>query len=271
MTLDAIAFERIRKLVYDRAAIVLETGKEYLVESRLTSMARAHGYTDVNALVKCLDSRNPSLADEVVEAMTTNETSFYRDHHPFEAIKRIVLPELVEKRAKSHSLRIWCAACSTGQEPYSLAMLLDQHFPRLASWKVSILATDISKAVLARAASGRYRQVEIDRGLSEAARARYFRQDKQEWEIRPELRKLVQFEELNLAGNWPAMAAFDLVFLRNVLIYFDQTAKLAVLNKMRKQVHADGYLVLGGSETMPAGVTAFQRLPIQRAGLYRPI
>ena len=271
MTLDAVAFERIRKLVYERAAIVLETGKEYLVESRLASMARYHGYTDVNALVKCLDSRQPSLANEVVEAMTTNETSFFRDHHPFEAIKRIVLPELVEKRAKTHSLRIWCAACSTGQEPYSIAMMLDQYFPLLASWKVSILATDISKAVLARAASGRYRQVEIDRGLSEIARSRYFRQDKLEWEIRPELRKLVRFEELNLAGRWPAMAAFDLVFLRNVLIYFDQPAKLSVLAKMRGQVHDDGYLILGGSETMPVGVNAFQRLPVQRAGIYRPV
>ncbi|MDB4972735.1 MAG: protein-glutamate O-methyltransferase CheR [Myxococcaceae bacterium] len=269
MTLDPAAFERIRRLVYERAAIVIEPGKEYLVESRLSGMARAHGFEDVNALCNSLGPRHPALLAEVVEAMTTNETSFYRDHHPFEALRQQVLPELIKRRATTHTLRIWCAACSTGQEPYSLAMMLDEFFPRLASWNVSIYATDISKAVIARATAGRYRQVEVDRGLRDGALQRYFHREGLEWEIRAEIRKRVRFEVLNLVGSWPKMPRFDLIFLRNVLIYFDKDTKQSILLKVREQLNDDGYLVLGGSETTPAGVTQFERVDVPRSGLYR--
>jgi chemotaxis protein methyltransferase CheR len=270
VTLESAAFERVRRLVYDRAAIVLEEGKEYLVESRLEPMARAHGFDSVNALCLGLHAQSAALMSEVVEAMTTNETSFFRDHHPFETLRRTVLPDLLEKRKDVHRLRIWCAACSTGQEPYSLAMLLDEHFPKLASWHVSILATDLSRAVLKRAAAGRYRQIEVDRGLSHRALTRYFRRQGSEWEIGPEIRKLVHFESMNLVASWPRLPRFDLVFLRNVLIYFDLSTKRSVLVKVRKHVCDDGYLVLGGAETTPSEVRSFERMPEPRAGLYRP-
>jgi len=269
VTLDPDAFERIRKLVYQRTAIVLAEGKEYLVESRLAPVARAHGCADVTELCRLLDRKRESLANEVVEAMTTNETSFFRDHHPFEALKHTVLPDLIKKRASTRKLRIWCAACSTGQEPYSLAMLIDEHFPQLATWKVSILGTDVSKAVLARARTGRYRQIEVNRGLGANTLLRYFLRDGLEWEIRTDLRRMVQFESLNLIGPWPRTEKFDIVFLRNVLIYFDHATKISILTKIRDLIADDGYMVLGGSETTPNEITSFERVPIARAGIYR--
>jgi len=268
VSLEPAAFERIRKLVHQRTAIVLDAGKEYLVESRLAPIARAHGYADVNELCRQLD-RNAPLIAEVVEAMTTNETSFFRDHHPFEALRREVIPDLLRKRADKRTLRIWCAACSTGQEPYSVAMLLDEHFPQLGVWNVSILATDVARGVLARARSGRYRQIEVNRGLSAGLLVKYFVRDGLEWEIRPEIKRRVLFQELNLIGTWPPMEPFDLIFLRNVLIYFDQSTKMTILRNVHQLAAPDGYLVLGGSETPPHGVSTFERLPIARAGIYK--
>ena len=267
--MDPRAFARIQRMVHDATAIVLEDGKEYLVEARLAPIAREHGFPSVDALCLGLHQHSKELFNEVVEAMTTNETSFFRDHHPFEALRRVVLPELLIKRANERSLRIWCAACSSGQEPYSLAMLLDEHFPQLISWKVRILATDVSKSVLARARAGRYRQVEVNRGLSANLLVKYFVRDGLEWEVRPELRRIVDFAELNLIGNWQKTDKFDLIMLRNVLIYFDQPTKLSILERVRARLRPDGYLVLGGSETTPPGMNAFERLPLARAGIYR--
>jgi chemotaxis protein methyltransferase CheR len=269
VSLDVAAFERVRKLVYERTAIVIDNGKEYLVESRLNPIASAHG-CDVNTLCKRLDGRNEALLADVVEAMTTNETSFFRDHHPFEALRRAVLPELIAKRAHTRKLRLWCAACSSGQEPYSAALLLDESFPELATWRVTIYATDIARSVLARAAAGRYRQVEINRGLSAATLVKYFVRDGLDWELAPHIRRRVEFAELNLVTDWPPLERFDLVLLRNVLIYFDQPTKQVVLKRVRERVAEDGYLMLGGSETMPNEVRSFERVPIARAGLFRP-
>jgi chemotaxis protein methyltransferase CheR len=269
VTLGAAAFEQVQKLVYARAAIVLDPGKEYLVESRLAPIARARGFRDVDELCARLEHRDAALIEEVVEAMTTNETSFFRDHHPFEALRRTVLPELIGQRQHTRTLRVWCAACSTGQEPYSLAMLLDEHFPALSTWNVSIRATDIAKSVLDRAKSGRYRQIEVNRGLSARALVRYFLRDGLEWEIRPEIKRRVQFEEMNLIGTWPRSEPFDLVFLRNVLIYFDQMTRVALLHKTREVLRGDGYLLLGGSETTPYDMRSFERVEIARAGVYR--
>jgi chemotaxis protein methyltransferase CheR len=269
VTLDPSAFERIRKLVYERTAIVLDPGKEYLVESRLMPIARVHGHVDVNDLCKRLDGASAALIAEVVEAMTTNETSFFRDHHPFEALKKTILPELLALRAQQRKLRVWCAACSSGQEPYSLAILLAESFPQLASWDVRIDATDVAKAVLARARAGRYRQIEVNRGLSSGLLLKYFNRDGLEWEVKPELKRLVRFQELNLIERWPALERYDLILLRNVLIYFDQQTKQTILAKMRGQLAGDGYLLLGGSETPPPEVSYFERLPIVRAGIYR--
>jgi chemotaxis protein methyltransferase CheR len=259
---------RVRKLIYEHAALVLEDGKEYLVESRLAPLARQHGYDSVDALCEVLSARC-DLAVEVVEAMTTNETSFFRDQHPFDALREHILPPLLQSRANKRALRIWCAACSTGQEPYSLAMMLDEHFPQLASWDVRIDATDVSRAVIARAKLGRYSQLEVSRGLPPRLLSKYFYRDREEWEIRPELRRLVRFSELNLIRPWTMMDIYDVVFLRNVLIYFDAATKLSILAKVYKQTARDGYLVLGGSESTPREVTSFVRVPIARAGIYK--
>lgn len=271
MSMDPRAFSRIRKLVYDRTAVVLDETKEYLVESRLGSIASEHGYASVDELCLALSEQRPTLLAEVVEAMTTNETSFFRDHHPFEALRRTIIPDLLEKRGRERTLRIWCAACSTGQEPYSVAMLIDEHFPQLTSWSLRIFATDVSKAVVARAKEGRFRQIEINRGLGANMLVKYFTRDGLDWELRPSIKRMVTFTEQNLVGHWPTMESYDLILLRNVLIYFDLQTKLTILRRVRQQLRGDGFLMLGGSETTPSEVTYFERLPIPRAGLYRAV
>lgn len=268
MTLKPTTFARIRKLIYERAALVLEDGKEYLVESRLSPIAREHGFETIDALCEALPARR-ELTAQVVDAMTTNETSFFRDQHPFEAVREHVMPQLIAARSRRRSLRIWCAACSTGQEPYSIAMLLEEHFPQLAGWDVRIEATDLSQSVIARARQGRYSQLEVSRGLPPHLLAKYFYKECTEWEVRPELKRYVRFSELNLIAPWSAMDTFDIVFLRNVLIYFDLQTKLGILAKVHRQSARDGYLVLGGSESTPHEFTSFVRLPIARAGIYK--
>jgi chemotaxis protein methyltransferase CheR len=271
MTLDRAAFAGVQRLLYERAAIVLDEGKDYLVESRLAPVAREYGYACVNELCLALGRGSSSLQAAVVEAMTTNETSFFRDHHPFEAIRRLVLPELIERRAAERTLRIWCAACSSGQEPYSIAMLIDEHFPALLSWRVQIFATDIATSVLARAREGRYGQIEVNRGLSAGALVRYFSRDGLDWLLHEQIRRRVEFAELNLIGNWPAMEPFDLVLLRNVLIYFDPPTKLKILQRLDRQVAQDGFLMLGGAETIPNECRWLERVSFPRGGLLRAV
>ena len=267
--MEVSTFERIRALVKDRAAIVLEPGKEYLVESRLAPLVSTHGLRSIDELSIRMMGDRPELAGEVVEAMTTNETSFFRDHHPFEALRETILPELIAKRQSRRSLDIWCAASSTGQEPFSIALMIREHFPELAGWNVRILGTDISRGVLEKARSGRFRQIEVNRGMSAPYLVKYFARNGLEFEISPELRRMVRFEELNLIQPWPALPAFDLIFVRNVLIYFDVDAKRSILSRARKQLAPDGYLFLGGSEAMPGDDLGFERLPIARTGCYR--
>ncbi|HEY6876679.1 MAG TPA: protein-glutamate O-methyltransferase CheR, partial [Polyangiales bacterium] len=238
---------------------------------RLAALARSEGYEDVNELCLSLMRAGERVQSAVVEAMTTNETSFFRDHHPFEAIRRVALPELIKLRSTQRSLRIWCAACSSGQEPYSVAMLLDEHFPALASWNIHIFATDLAANVIARAREGRYSQVEVNRGLSASALVRYFTRDGLEYTLRPELRKRVQFAELNLIGSWPTLEPFDLILLRNVLIYFDHQTKLKILQRMRAYVSTGGYLMLGGAETVPNEVRWLTKVDVPRGGLLRAV
>jgi chemotaxis protein methyltransferase CheR len=268
VSLSRESFVRVQKLVLEQTAIVLDESKEYLVESRLAPLARAHGFADVEALCGKLPSRS-DLRAAVVDAMTTNETSFFRDQHPFEALRTQVLPELIAQRERPRKLRIWCAACSTGQEPYSVAMLLEELGPKLAGWDITIDATDVSRSVIARAKAGRYSQLEVDRGLNQTLLARHFYRDKNEWEVRPELKRRVNFSELNLVGQWPRMQRYDIIFLRNVLIYFDAQTKRTILERVQQCAVQDGFLVLGGSETLPHGFTSYERLPITRAGIYR--
>ncbi|HEX6242413.1 MAG TPA: protein-glutamate O-methyltransferase CheR [Polyangiales bacterium] len=267
--MQTASFERIRALVKERAAIVIEPSQQYLVESRLEPIAKARGYRSVDEMCNFLRTAGADLINELVEAMTTNETSFFRDHVPFEALRTDILPELIELRAATRTLEIWCAAASTGQEPYSLALTIREHFPDLASWNVRILATDISRPVLEKARNGRYRQVEVNRGVSANYLHKYFKRDGIEFEIDRDLRKMVRFDELNLIQTWPLLPTFDLIFLRNVLIYFDVEAKRSILSRAHRQLAGDGYMFLGGSEALPGDDLGFERLPIARAGCYR--
>ncbi len=263
-------FEYVRRLVRERAAIVLEDGKAYLAESRLVPVAREEGFASVAELIARIRSeRFGRLHRKVVEAMTTNETSFFRDVAPFEALRTVVFPELLARRATERVLHVWCAAASTGQEPYSVAMLLREHFPELATWTVRLLATDLSTEVLARARAGRFTQLEVNRGLPASCLVRYFERDGAYWVLGEEVRRMVEFRELNLAEPWPPLPPMDVVLLRNVLIYFDLDTKRAVLGRLRRVLRADGWLFLGGAETTLNVDDAFERVQVGRASAYR--
>ena len=263
-------FDFIRKLLRERSAITLEDGKQYLVESRLAPLVRELKVDSIADLVRLLRSPLSNvLQQQVVEAMVTTETTFFRDVHPFEALRKTVIPDLVQKRRQERRLNIWCAACSTGQEPYSVALTLREHFPELAGWNVRILATDLSRGVLARAREGRYSQIEVNRGLPAALLVKYFRQHGTSWQLHDALRGMVEFQELNLAAAWPPLPRMDLVFLRNVMIYFDVETKKAILGRMVNVLHMDGYLLLGGAETTFNVNHSFERLEQFKSGFYR--
>jgi chemotaxis protein methyltransferase CheR len=243
-------FNYIRDLVRDQSALTLEPGKEYLLESRLDPLARLEGFPSYEDLVRRL--RGGPFTDlhrKVVEAMTNNETTFFRDARVFGMLATSILPALVAARSAEWSLNIWCAGCSTGQEPYSVAMLLREHQPSLDGWKVRIVATDISRDVLARARAGRYSQIEINRGLPASKLVKYFAQHGPIWELAPEIRRMVEFREINLIQSWESLPAVQLILMRNVLIYFDVAAKKAILEKVGQLLDPCGYLLLGGAET----------------------
>jgi chemotaxis protein methyltransferase CheR len=269
--ITASDFDYVRGLVRERSAIVLEPGKEYLVESRLLALVQRKGIADIPALVTELRKvRDGALHSQVVEAMTTNETSFFRDVHPFEALRDTLLPEMIERRAQERSIKIWSAASSTGQEPYTLAMVIRENFPVLAGWRVEILGTDLSTEVLDRAREGRYAQLEVNRGLPAALLVKYFEHQGASWIVKPELKRGVEFKPMNLVQPWPTMPRFDFVFLRNVLIYFDRPTKQQILENVRKVLRPDGYLFLGAAETTLNVHEGYDRVALQRAGCYRP-
>lgn len=270
MSVTADQFQFVRGLVERRSAIVLEPGKEYLVESRLGPVAKSAGMTDIGALVEAL-RRNPprALEDRVIEAMTTNETSFFRDLHPFEQLKKRVLPELVKRKAAVRQLRIWSAACSTGQEALSVVMTIREHFPELASWSISVLCTDLSTEVLERARNGLYRQLEINRGLPAPLLLKYFQRDGADWRAKRELTSLLEFRQLNLIEPWPVLPSFDVIFIRNVLIYFDLPVKRRILANMRGALAPGGFLFLGGAETTLNIDPAYQRAFPETGGCYQ--
>jgi chemotaxis protein methyltransferase CheR len=263
-------FEYVRDLVRQRSARVLEADKAYLVETRLLPLAQEEGLPSVGALVARLGAGAAAggLAQRVVEAMTINETSFFRDPPAFDAFREVVLPELLRRRAAERALRVWSAACSTGQEPYSLAMLLREH--RAADgWDVRVLATDLSGAALERARRGRYSQLEVNRGLPAGLLVKWFQRQGLEWQLKDEVRRAVKFRALNLAAPWPALPPPDVVFLLNVLIYFDVPTKQRVLANVRRVLRPDGYLFLGGAETTLNLDEGCERVSAERASCYR--
>lgn len=233
--------ETVRRVLRERAGIVLEPGKDYLIENRLGPLARSLGAPSVDALVA--DSQS---VDRVVEAMTINETSFFRDRHPFDAVRDTLLPELLARRRGT--VRIWSAACSTGQEAYSLAMLALEHFPADAR-RISIIGTDLAPRVLEQARAGRYGQLEVNRGLPAPLLVRWFDRDGRDWVLKDQVRRMVRFEQHNLVRDAPP-AGCDIVLLRNVLIYFDTGTRAEVLRRVRDAIAPDGALILGAAETM---------------------
>jgi chemotaxis protein methyltransferase CheR len=264
-------FNYIRDLVRDQSALTLEAGKEYLLESRLDPLARLEGFSSYADLVRRLRGGPfTDLHQKVVEAMTNNETTFFRDARVFGMLATSVLPALIAARSAERSLNIWCAACSTGQEPYSVAMLLHEHRPSLEGWKIRIVATDISRDVLVRARGGRYSQIEINRGLPATKLVKYFAQHGSTWELAPEIRRMVEFRELNLIKSWESLPAVQLILMRNVLIYFDVAAKKAILEKVGQVLDSRGYLLLGGAETTTNLVQSFEPVSLGGAVCFRP-
>lgn len=269
MSMTAADFGFISTLVRQESAIVLEPGKEYLVEARLMPLARRAGVAGISDIVRKLqqEPRGP-LRDQVVDAMTTNETSWFRDRVPFTALTDSVLPELQAKRSAERALNIWCAACSSGQEPYTIAMLLSD-VPSLAGWRTSILATDLSEEMLTKCRNGRYSQLEVNRGLPAQLLIRHFERAGTEFGVKPALKSMVNFRQMNLATQWPTLPAMDVVFLRNVLIYFDVETKRSILERVRKVLRPDGYLFLGAAETTLNVHPAYERVTLNGATVYK--
>lgn len=270
MTINLSAFTFISDLVRQDSAIIIGPGKEYLVESRLLPIARAEGHGDVGALIAKLQlTPDQRLRQRVVEAMTTNETSFFRDRDPFTLLNQVVLPELCRKRSATHRINVWSAACSSGQEPYSIAMSALDHPLITSDWQVQILATDISEEILHRAEQGRYSQLEVNRGLPAAMLVRHFERAETDWRVVPAVRNMVKFKRLNLGDPFD-LPLMDVIFLRNVLIYFDAATKADVLQRMRRVLKPDGFLFLGGSETTIGLDDGFERVAVGNATVYRP-
>ena len=268
MSIDHADFDYIRTLVHKHAAVVLEADKAYLAELRLAPLARQEGVDSIRALVKRMRRQAFNrLHERAVEALVTTETSFFRDHHPFEALRAFVLPELLKQRTWQNPLTIWCAACARGQEPYSIAMLLREYFREPVD--VRLIASDLSEEMLATARAGRYSQFEIDRGLSPALVKSYFRKQGAMWQIDEAVQRMVAFRKINLAEAWPPLPEMDIIFMRNVLIYFDVETKKTILDRVHRLLRPDGYLFLGGAETVINLDDRFERVDYGKASCYR--
>ena len=262
-------FDFLRALLHQRSGLSLSEEKRYLAESRLGILCRRSGIDGLGALVQKLRFRaDPALENAVVEAMTTNETLFFRDRTPFDLFRDVILPEKIAANATSRSLRIWCAAVSTGQEAYSLAMILDEMAQRLAGWRVEILGTDISTEVLERARQGVYSQFEVQRGLPIQMLLRYFRQDGDKWQVNERIRAMVDLKPHNLLEANAHFGQFDVIFCRNVLIYFDVATKAKVMAALAQRLARDGAFVLGAAETV-IGITTTIVPDREHRGLYR--
>jgi len=261
-------FDMFATLLKQRSGLVLTKDKAYLLESRLMPVARKWNMKGLDELASTVRTRkDEALLRDITEAMTTNESSFFRDQKPFDQFKQIVLPRLLETRAAKRSIRIWSAACSSGQEAYSLAMMLNEDSARLAGWRIEIVGTDISAEMVERSKAGVYTQFEVQRGLPIQMLVKHFKQQGDKWQIAPNLRQMVSFREWNLLGDLGALGQFDVVFCRNVLIYFDQPTKTKVLEAIARQMPPDGVLYLGGAETVLGITDRFKPVDGQR-GLY---
>ena len=261
-------FSLFSRLLRERSGLAIGEEKTYLLESRLMPVARRRGLAGLEALAAAL--RQPAARDlerDVVEAMTTNESFFFRDGQPFQAFRTFILPRLLAARAARRHIRIWSAACSSGQEPYSLAMILADEAAKLAGWRVELVATDLSTEILDKAQAGLYSQFEVQRGLPIQLLVKYFKQQGDRWQIDPAIRSMVSFRQLNLLDDFAVLGRFDVIFCRNVLIYFDQPTKTLVLDRLSRQMAPDGHLYLGGAETVLGITDKLQPVPDNR-GIY---
>jgi chemotaxis protein methyltransferase CheR len=271
MKVSPVQFAFLRDLLRRRTGVVIDDSKQYLVVARLLPIVRQRAIPSLDTLVdRIRKTGDKALEKDVLNAMMTHETSFFRDKSPYETLRQLVT-EMIPKRSAHRQLVIWSAACSTGQEPYSMAMLLNEHFPDLvASWRIRIIATDISEPVLARAREGVFSELETNRGLPAELLKKYFRPLQGKWSIVQECRRLVEFRVLNLNGPWPALPPCDVIFLRNVMLYFDVPTRASLVTKMRRVLKPDGALFLGGAETMIGIDTGYDRLAGAGCSYYRP-
>ena len=262
-------FDFIKDFLYTKSGLVITPDKAYLLESRLMPVAKKFELLNLDDLVQKLKlSPPPLMVKDVIEAMTTNETSFFRDLKPFDLFENTLMPHLLKERAAKKSIRIWCAACSSGQEPYSLAMILREKFAsQLAGWKIDIIATDISDDILTQARKATYTQFEVQRGLPITMLMKYFTQDAEKWMIKDDIKSMIKFSNFNLLNEMSLLGTFDIIFCRNVLIYFDEKTKGKVLANLAGRMEKDGFLLLGGAETV-LGITDKFKLMPEKRGLY---
>jgi chemotaxis protein methyltransferase CheR len=261
-------YEYLRRLLKERSGLDLSADKQYLVESRLLPLARRTGLPGIPELVLKMKSGAEQLTSQVVEAMTTNETFFFRDKVPFDHLRDSILPGLAQSRAGRRSIRIWSAASSTGQEPYSIAMCLREYGAALSSWRSEIVATDLSQEVLEKSKAGLYSQFEVQRGLPIQFLVKYFNQLGEFWQLNADIRGMVQQRQLNLLQDFSHLGKFDVIFCRNVLIYFDQQTKVSIFERLARLLEPDGYLMLGAAESVIGITDVFRPCP-DRRGLYQ--
>ena len=260
-------FEFVSTMVRERSGLVLSADKTYLVESRLAPIARKDGFASIDDLISAIRiRRDAKLIEAVVDAMTTNETFFFRDKTPFDIFEQSILPELVARK-RGGTIKVWCAAASTGQEPYSLAMIAEAMGPKMDGCKLEILGTDISERCLEKAKAGIYTQFEVQRGLPVQMLLKHFKKESDAWKIDDRLKTNIRYRTMNLLDDFRALGKFDVIFCRNVLIYFDMPTKKMVLERMAQQVEGAGYLLLGAAETVLGVTDSFKPVAGNR-GLY---
>ena len=267
-----VDYAYLREVVLEQSANRIDLSRNALFDTRLTPIARLSGAANLEEFVHMLRKGRPAhLHRAVAEAMTVNETSFFRDVTPFEMLREVIFPRLIEQRAKERTLRIWSAASSTGQEAYSMAMLIAEHFPDLAQWDVKIIGTDISRQVVDFAQKGRYRRLDVNRGLPARMLLKYMERKGEEWEVNARLRSLCQFQYANLCAPLSLLPGFDLVLLRNVLLYFSQQDRRALFTEIHRKLAAHGYLVLGNAEQAEDSTHLFEVEFAANCYFYRPV
>ena len=262
-------FDQIRKLVLERSGIVLDSSKIAMVEQKMGPIAKDSGVADTSKLAQdILKNPSGSMATKLIEEIATPETGFFRDNRAFKALKQEVIPRIIEKRGVERTLNIWSGGCSTGQEPYSIVMMLQENFPQLKGWTIRFIATDISGKVLERARSGIYTQLEMNRGLPAPLLLKYFQKQGLQWQVKPAIRSLIEFREFNLVKNWPPLPKMDIIFLRNVLVYFQPETKRTVLDKVADTLRPDGFLFMGMAEIPMTRDNKFEKLDVERSGCF---